>query len=198
MFNGWRETRSAEPSHRSAIALVVVPCHLHQPVGPRIGLAVPSRPRLRLAALKVGPKLAGKPGLLIFLWSLLLGLALVGRIQPGNLGLRAKCVHLAAQAYSRRKRRLKVHSWQERTLRNPTCIELALMERSTLALGRSIWQKAATFATCCGSSVVEHSLGKGEVESSILSRSTSLHSLKSFKALTRCWRGASSRMGASS
>jgi hypothetical protein len=25
---------------------------------------------------------------------------------------------------------------------------------------------------CCGSSVVEHSLGKGEVESSILSRST--------------------------
>jgi hypothetical protein len=29
------------------------------------------------------------------------------------------------------------------------------------------------FSLCCGSSVVEHSLGKGEAESSILSRSTS-------------------------
>ena len=46
------------------------------------------------------------------------------------------------------------------------------MRRSALALGRCLWQKSAAFATCCGSSVVEHSLGKGEVESSILSRST--------------------------
>ena len=42
-----------------------------------------------------------------------------------------------------------------------------------LALARCIWQKSAASAGC-GSSVVEHSLGKGEVESSILSRSTIL------------------------
>lgn len=33
-------------------------------------------------------------------------------------------------------------------------------------------QGSAKIGKCCGSSVVEHSLGKGEVESSILSRST--------------------------
>ena len=44
----------------------------------------------------------------------------------------------------------------------------------------SLWQipaaplaaSPAGWAVSCGSSVVEHSLGKGEVESSILSRST--------------------------
>ena len=40
-----------------------------------------------------------------------------------------------------------------------------------LALPGTIWQKPPPSASC-GSSVVEHSLGKGEVESSILSRST--------------------------
>ena len=34
-------------------------------------------------------------------------------------------------------------------------------------------RNASIARSCCGSSVVEHSLGKGEVESSILSRSTS-------------------------
>ena len=43
---------------------------------------------------------------------------------------------------------------------------------SKLALPGTIWQKRRT-PRCCSSSVVEHSLGKGEVESSILSCSTS-------------------------
>ena len=44
--------------------------------------------------------------------------------------------------------------------------------RLTLALGWTLWQKPPAYWQGCGSSVVEHSLGKGEVESSILSRST--------------------------
>lgn len=52
--------------------------------------------------------------------------------------------------------------------------------RRRLALSASLWQKPAHRRRpetappngSCGSSVVEHSLGKGEVESSILSRST--------------------------
>lgn len=38
-------------------------------------------------------------------------------------------------------------------------------------------QDSAKIKKRCGSSVVEHSLGKGEVESSILSRSTIRHSV---------------------
>ena len=45
-------------------------------------------------------------------------------------------------------------------------------DQSVLALLSRLWQKSATLTASCGSSVVEHSLGKGEVESSILSRST--------------------------
>ena len=41
-----------------------------------------------------------------------------------------------------------------------------------LAISAMMWQKSARSSKCCGSSVVEHTLGKGEVESSILSRST--------------------------
>ena len=44
--------------------------------------------------------------------------------------------------------------------------------RLTLALGWTLWQKPPAYWQGCGSSVVEHSLGKGEVESSILSCST--------------------------
>lgn len=45
--------------------------------------------------------------------------------------------------------------------------------KSSLAYLAPMWHKAAQrLAKCCGSSVAEHSLGKGEVESSILSRST--------------------------
>jgi hypothetical protein len=54
-------------------------------------------------------------------------------------------------------------------------------EGSRLALACRLWQEAkrllkrsdACVLRCCSSSVVEHSLGKGEVESSILSCSTS-------------------------
>ena len=42
-----------------------------------------------------------------------------------------------------------------------------------LAYRSALWQKPPHSGPRCGSSVVEHSLGKGEVESSILSRSTS-------------------------
>ncbi len=38
-------------------------------------------------------------------------------------------------------------------------------------------QDSAKVSKSCGSSVVEHSLGKGEVESSILSRSTIIHNI---------------------
>ena len=44
-----------------------------------------------------------------------------------------------------------------------------------LAMPSLLWQEAQSFYPrlgCCSSSVVEHSLGKGEVESSILSGST--------------------------
>jgi hypothetical protein len=44
-----------------------------------------------------------------------------------------------------------------------------------LAMPSLLWQEAERFhprPRCCSSSVVEHSLGKGEVESSILSCST--------------------------
>jgi hypothetical protein len=41
--------------------------------------------------------------------------------------------------------------------------------KPSLALKRPLWQKPTR---CCGSSVVEHTIGNGEVESSILSRST--------------------------
>ena len=44
-----------------------------------------------------------------------------------------------------------------------------------LAMPSLLWQEAQRFYPrlgCCSSSVVEHSLGKGEVESSILSCST--------------------------
>ena len=63
--------------------------------------------------------------------------------------------------------------------------------RPNLALTKALWQKPAChlarlssrerLGACCRSSVVEHSLGKGEVESSILSCSTSL--FKGFLAL---------------
>jgi hypothetical protein len=53
-----------------------------------------------------------------------------------------------------------------------------LMSPSRLATARRLWQKPDAFGgdakRCCSSSVVEHSLGKGEVESSILSCSTSI------------------------
>ena len=50
------------------------------------------------------------------------------------------------------------------------------MRTTRLAMAPRLWQKPDAFGgdapRCCSSSVVEHSLGKGEVESSILSCST--------------------------
>jgi hypothetical protein len=144
---------------RSAVAVPVVPYPLQKSLGPRIGLSFAPRSRLRLAPLEIGAQPLGKTRLPVVLRIALPVLWSLWRVQSGFLRLEANCVHLAAQAYSRGAARLKVR-------------RRARMSLSALALGRCLWQKSAAFATCCGSSVVEHSLGKGEVESSILSRST--------------------------
>jgi len=71
---------------------------------------------------------------------------------------------------------------EARWLRGNRAIDPApqtLFHPSWLATRQSLWHKPgvaralARVWPCCGSSVVEHSIGNGEVESSILSRSTS-------------------------
>ena len=90
----------------------------------------------------------------------------------------------------------EVSLWDYRPSFSPTgnrCLFRSKGRHSALATRRAIWQKARGFANglqkacgtrrlspplpdnpaaCCCSSEVEHSLGKGEVESSILSSST--------------------------
>jgi hypothetical protein len=62
---------------------------------------------------------------------------------------------------------LHVHLIGEQTAALGPCLAWRPMRHTRAA------ELFATVSWSCGSSVVEHSLGKGEVESSILSRSTS-------------------------
>src|SRR5271166_713564 len=79
---------------------------------------------------------------------------------------------------------MAMRSWRER--RSETRQRAALEPVRRLALPPRLWQKPDAFGgdapRCCSSSVVEHSLGKGEVESSILSCSTIFH--KWFQRIT--------------
>lgn len=68
------------------VAWRVVPLPSHQSFGARIGCAFPSRTRLRLAPLKIGSQLFGKPRILPGFRAWFPTFAVVWRVHPHNPG----------------------------------------------------------------------------------------------------------------
>jgi hypothetical protein len=145
--------------------------------GPLILGAFPARPDLHLAPLQIGAQLCLKPK--VALSRLASGLLLASPFLRLKIGLRhvgAAVDFLSVAAHAERDR-TKARAPEDVPEKLSVSDRLGL--RSWKSYGNSQPASTALSASaspsgCCGSSVVEHTLGKGEVESSILSRSTIL------------------------
>ena len=151
---------AARPISPSVVLLAVIP-------SAAVGVAGAPRPRLRLALLQIGAQLLGQPRLAaMFCCSALSAMSLSMRSCGPAHDDTLPCREDYASHCGCPHRRLLQ--------------DLRQICHTCACAGRIDMAEGAAFASC-GSSVVEHSLGKGEVESSILSRSTSLPPLKSLK-----------------